>query len=234
MILALGCCQARAIDSRALGEIALWRQYFHVASPNSSFIMLHMGDLHYGDIAVNSTEEFEYATRRVVTDATARNLFTSMQVSYMWNDHDFGPNNANRSSPSKWAALHNYNAMVPKYNTMTDGVWHAFSIGRTRIIITDLRSEANHLHETIMSSGQLLFLREELFRWKSYDTVVWMSTRPWIAKEERGSDTWGGFAKTRRELANHIARQRIDNLVIVSGDAHMLRRMTELTACMQR
>ena len=222
VILALGSCQARSIDSRALGEIALWRQYFHVASPNASFVMLHMGDIHYGDIARNSTKDFEYATRRVVTDTTARHLFTSMQVSYGWDDHDFGANNADHSSPSKWAALHNYNAMVPKYKSKSGGVWHAFSIGKTRIIITDLRSEADHLGERIMSSGQLLFLREELSRWRSYDALVWMSSRPWISKEERGSDTWGGFARTRREIANHIAERKVENLVIVSGDAHML------------
>jgi len=222
VIIGLGSCQAGAHHSRSLGEIALWREYFQTVRPNATFLMLHMGDLHYSNINVNDQSKFAYATRRVVTDSTARKLFSTMQVNYGWDDHDYGANNAGISSPSKLAALLNYKASVPHKTTKGDAIWYAFTVGKTRIILTDLRSEADELGDSIMSHGQMLFLKTELEHWKTFDTLVWMSSRPWIAKEKQGSDTWGGFARDRRTIANIIARERIDNLIVVSGDAHMV------------
>jgi hypothetical protein len=45
---------------------------------------------------------------------------------------------------------------------------------------------------------------------------------PWIAEADPGIDDWGGFAEERSEIAEVIAANGIDNLLILSGDAHML------------
>ena len=45
---------------------------------------------------------------------------------------------------------------------------------------------------------------------------------PWIAPAETGQDSWGGYAAERRDLADFIAANDIDNLLMVTGDAHML------------
>ncbi|MGH8973572.1 MAG: alkaline phosphatase D family protein, partial [Acidimicrobiia bacterium] len=37
-----------------------------------------------------------------------------------------------------------------------------------------------------------------------------------------GKDTWGGYAAERRQIADTIASRGIRNLVMVSGDAHMV------------
>ena len=52
--------------------------------------------------------------------------------------------------------------------------------------------------------------------------MIWVSPSPWIAAPEAGQDHWGGFAAERRELADFVAEHDIENLLIVSGDAHML------------
>lgn len=62
----------------------------------------------------------------------------------------------------------------------------------------------------------------QLKEWMKWDAVIWLSSRPWIAGAEEGSDTWGGFARQRHRIANEIARLKINNLIVVSGDAHML------------
>jgi phosphodiesterase/alkaline phosphatase D-like protein len=45
---------------------------------------------------------------------------------------------------------------------------------------------------------------------------------PWIAAAATGSDSWAGYPGERRELANFVARHGIRNLLMLSGDAHMV------------
>lgn len=218
VVLALGSCQYKAKYSQALAEIASRRQ---AVNPKAAFLMLHIGDLHYGDIGQNDPSLFEQAIRNVITTYDASALFRTVPVAYCWDDHDYGANNSNSDSPSRSAALQAYNAMVP--SPSEHGlVYHAFTVARVRIIMTDLRSEAEPARGVAMSESQLNFLLGELGAWGGYDCMVWASSRPWIEDESKGSDRWGGFAPQRKIIANFIAEQGIDNLVIVSGDAHML------------
>ena len=49
---------------------------------------------------------------------------------------------------------------------------------------------------------------------------MWGNPNPWITADEPGTDPWGGFPDERRRIADAVAE--IDNLVMVSGDAHMV------------
>ncbi len=224
----LGSCQIRARDGQALSELALWNEALEKSSPSATFFMLHMGDLHYGDISRNSPVLFERATRSVVTDYRGRRLFTTVPVFYMPDDHDFGGNNAGARSKAKPAAQNNFRTMVPTPNLPGSELYYAFTVGTVRFILTDLRSmatpDAGSEAGTALGKSQFEWLKNELRAAKSpsYDVVVWMSTRPWIGKEHKGSDTWGGFATERKAIANIIAEENIDNLIVVSGDAHMI------------
>lgn len=221
VVLGLGSCQYFAKDGRALEEIGRWRSAFAASKPRAAFLMLHMGDLHYGNIEENLESRFEKAVREVVTEKRASTLFRSTPVAYCWDDHDFGANNSNADSPSREAAIASYKAMVP-HPSGRAGVYHAFTVANVRIIITDLRSEAVPEQHSTMSDAQLKFLRNQLLNWQKYDAIVWVSSRPWIGEEKDGSDRWSGYAEQRREIATYIAEKGIDNLVVVSGDAHML------------
>lgn len=222
VVVALGSCQRKARDSSGLGEIAQWREAIHSTRPKTAFIMLHMGDLHYADIQRESPALYAHAAREVVTAPRARNLFRTTPVAYVWDDHDFGANNSDASSPSRRAALDSFCALVPRPNTAGSGINYAFTVAKVRFVLTDLRSEAQRAQQKAMSRAQLIFLLDELREWEKFDAVVWMSSRPWIEKEEWGSDRWGGFAAQRRTIANFIAERKIDNLILASGDAHML------------
>ena len=49
-----------------------------------------------------------------------------------------------------------------------------------------------------------------------------MSSVAWIDNAVTGGDTWAGYPTERFLIADYIARNEIDNLVILSGDAHMV------------
>ena len=52
--------------------------------------------------------------------------------------------------------------------------------------------------------------------------TVLVSSVPWIGRADPGNDSWAGYPRERAHLSRFIARHRIRNLVMLSGDAHML------------
>lgn len=214
--IAFGSCQRSADEPAALNEIAQWKNTRAALRPDAAFVMLHTGDLHYGDIEMNDPTVFVKQIRPVVTNASK--LFRHCAVAATWDDHDYGSNNSDADAPAREAALQSHAALVPKPSQ--DHVYHAFTVAKVRIVITDLRSEARG--DNLMSTKQIQFLLAELQDHARYDAIVWVSSRPWIEVDTPGSDRWGGFPDQRKRIANFISSNRIDNLIMLSGDAHML------------
>jgi hypothetical protein len=57
---------------------------------------------------------------------------------------------------------------------------------------------------------------------RTHALVVWVNPVPWIAEAREGGDNWSGFSQERTVIADAIAQAGIDNLIMVSGDAHMV------------
>lgn len=70
-------------------------------------------------------------------------MFRSVPVAYMWDDHDFGPNNSGGTFVGKEVARIAYQQFVPHYplqaGTGNVPLQQAFTIGRVRFLLTDLR-----------------------------------------------------------------------------------------------
>ena len=101
-------------------------------------------------------------------------------------------------------------------------IYHAFTVGTVRFILTDLRSEANET--SIYSKEQRDWLFNELSQADQYDFVIWASSKPWIGTVELGDDNWTGQPNDRAELSQFISTtlSQTQNLLVVSSDAHML------------
>jgi phosphodiesterase/alkaline phosphatase D-like protein len=160
-------------------------------------------------------------------------LFRSVPIAYTWDDHDFGPNDASWTSPSRQAALISYREHVPHYEFSLDGtdapIAQAFTIGRTRFILTDTRSMRDPKtvpdspDKTVLGSEQLdWFLAELASSLADYPVVVWVNSIPWITETEANADYWGGYSFERETIAAVIARAGSEGLVMLAGDAHML------------
>ena len=197
-----------------------------IAEQNPLFF-LHTGDLHYEDIRKNDVEIFREAYSRVFSSPQQNACLRKMPWIYMWDDHDYGPNNSNASSPSRPAAMQSYRETVPHYplalGTDPDKpVAQAFTVGRVRFILTDLRS-AKQPRETMMGEEQLEWFTSEVLRsHRSHAMVVWLSSVPWISPKGSSRDNWGGFPDERQEISDFLTRNRITNFFVISGDAHML------------
>ena len=194
-------------------------------------LFLHMGDLHYEDIATTNPQPFRRAYRTVHGAKRQAALYRSTALAYIWDDHDYGPDNSSRRAPGQDAAQRVYREYVPHYELAraesAQPIYQAFTMGRIRFLLTDLRSartpnDAPDSVKTMMGAEQKAWFKRQLAAANDrYPVVAWVSSVPWIS--EGGNDRWGGFAEERRELATYIDSIGIaDEMVILSGDAHMV------------
>jgi hypothetical protein len=54
--------------------------------------MIHLGDLHYGNLIHNDFNVFASMYDRTLLRSNQAHMFNNLPVVYMWDDHDFGPN----------------------------------------------------------------------------------------------------------------------------------------------
>ena len=189
------------------------------------------GDFHYGNITSNDLGAFSRAYDRQLGAPAQAFLYSQTPIAYVWDDHDYGGNNSDGGSQAREAARLAYRQNVPHYDLPAgDGDaanYQAFTIGRVRFLMTDTRSERNNEQfdgaDSLLGSRQLEWLKGELLAAsKSHALIVWVNAIPWIAPEGSGRDDWGGYSAERREIADFMAESGISNLLMVSGDAHML------------
>jgi membrane-associated phospholipid phosphatase len=180
------------------------------------------GDLHYGNPDRADVALFGTLYRRTLAAPAQAALYRSVPVAYVWDDHDYGPNDADATAPTRPAARSAYRRYVPHYPLAGGGaINQAFTVGRVRFILVDTRSERTT--GTMLGATQLGWLERELVEAaRTHALVVWVNPDPWVAAPAPGADNWGAYPAERRRLADVIANAGIENLIMVSGDAHMV------------
>lgn len=193
-------------------------------------LFVHMGDFHYLDISRNDADAFRRAFDRVLASPRQAALYRSTPLLYIFDDHDFGANDSDGTSPSGEAVRRVYRERVPHYPLEGDGVTlqQAVTIGRVRVILTDMRSArtppvGRAETRTILGPEQLHWLETEFENARDAPLVIWVNTVPWITRNnERTDEGWAPYAHERTRLANTIERLGLTpRLVMLSGDGHM-------------
>ncbi len=195
-------------------------------------LFLHLGDFHYKDTNSTIADDYRRNFDDVLNHPLQGALYRNVALAYMWDDHDFGGDNSNSTSTGTATVRSVYRDYVPHYPiTVTGGtVAQSFTVGRVRVIMTDLRSAsgvstaAESANKSRMGAAQKAWFKQELItaRDAGFPLILWASTVPWIGPAQLGNDTWAGFATERTEIANFLKDNRIRNVVIVSGDMHAL------------
>jgi hypothetical protein len=208
------------------------RVFSHIAGAAPLFF-LSTGDFHYANIELNDPAPFRAAYDTVFASPRQSSLYRKVPLVYMWDDHDYGPNDSHRLSPGREAALQVYREYIPHYpipHAAADApIDQSFSVGKVRFIMSDMRSQrdpktqAEGVNKRMMSPAQLVFFKEQVLEAQAAgQAVFWVSSVPWIQPATAGSDLWGGYATQRAEIADFLAQHQVEGMVILSGDAHML------------
>jgi alkaline phosphatase D len=204
---------------------------FAAATHQGARFFVHTGDFHYYDIAENRVEAFRRAYDTHLSAPRLRAMLATVPLIYQWDDHDFGPNDSNRTSPSREASRQNYRELVPHYplsvilksDAQSGSTDQAFSVGRVRFILSDLRSERDPVGRRMMSAQQDAWLRGQFIaaRDTGHALIFWVSSVPWNGTPS-DADRWQGYTKHRAEIADFIKANGLDGKVaILSGDAYM-------------
>ena len=222
-------------------------------------LFLHLGDFHYADNDGPDMVKRLDAVSTVLHSQQQSELFRQVPINSIWDDHDYLGNQEPGVTPSvvsRDVARLSYQIAFPHYplaaaaadttttindsNTTTTTtttessipIYHAFTIGTVRFIVTDLLSESNETN--IYSTEQKEWLFSELQQADQYDFVVWATSKPWIGSETESNrdDVYGSwmsneFSQDRSELSTFITDviggdDGPQNLLVVGGDAHMV------------
>ncbi|MDP1848572.1 MAG: alkaline phosphatase D family protein [Solirubrobacteraceae bacterium] len=188
-------------------------------------LYLALGDLFYANIEQNSRGRFVEHYDSAVASPAQGALYRSSPIAYVWDDHDYGPNGADGSSPSREAARWSYGAAVPHYALpagRAGPIHQAFTIGRVRFLVLDTRSARTA--RSVLGGEQMRWLQRELIAARDrFALTVLVSSVPWIGRAGAADDdSWAGHPAERAALSRFIARQRIRRLVMLAGDAHMV------------
>jgi phosphodiesterase/alkaline phosphatase D-like protein len=206
---------------------------FETIQKSHPLFYLITGDFFYADIEENDPRLFRDAFDEVHSSPRQSSLYRSTPIAYVWDDHDFGPNNSDGTSRSREAAQTSYRDIVPHYPLATDGedgpIYQSFSVGRVRFIMTDNFSfrtpqgEEDGEDKTMLGNEQKDWLKQELLDANgTYPVIFWINSQPWIAAKGNDADGWGRYATEREEIATFIADNEIKGLSMLCGDAHML------------
>jgi len=216
------CGDPRAADQRVFAAIIA----------EAPLLFLHLGDLHYRDTNSTVPEDYRGNYDAVLGHPSQGPLFRSLPVAYTWDDHDYAGNDSDSTAAGRATARAAYRERVPHYPLGPgDGtIGQAFTIGRVRFILTDLRSAAapaslrESAAKTRLGAAQKAWFKQELInaRDNGFPLIVWACTNPWIGAAKVGDDSWAGYATERTEIANFLRDNRITNLAIISGDMHAL------------
>ncbi|GIW13029.1 MAG: hypothetical protein KatS3mg062_0468 [Tepidiforma sp.] len=204
-------------------------QVFDRIREASPLLFIHTGDFHYEDIDDPAPGAIREAYSRSLRAPAQQALWLNTPVAYTWDDHDYGGNDSDRTTRSREAARSVYRELVPHYPLPLDGpIAQSFDIGRVRVILTDTRSERDPSsrpdgpEKSMLGERQLAWLFDQLLAARdSAALVIWVNSVPWISSES-SSDNWGAYTAERRRVAEFIAEHDIRNLIMLSGDAHML------------
>lgn len=211
------------------------------AHPTDPLMVCHLGDLHYynpGDPTWSGDALADYlrAWDDVLLQPRQHELYRTRAFQYMWDDHDYGPNDADGTHDGKQNAAAAYRLRAPHHTlAQTSGpVYHSFQIGRVLYVSSDTRydrtpnSEPDTSNKTYLGAAQKIWL-ENLLSTTDAQVMVWLMPNPWLGTLD---DTWGGFTSERQELADLLsgldvpasngARTWAESLVMASADVHAI------------
>lgn len=204
-----------------------------VPAPEHPHWFAHMGDMHYynlgadqfGIVGGGSLANFRHAYDDVLGQPNQQALYRDVPIVYIYDDHDFGPNDSDGSFVDKANTVQVYREYVPHYPLaqLTGALYHSFTAGRILYIVTDGRYDRDTPStpdpRTYLGAAQKAWL-ENLFQTTSAEYIIWQSAQP---INSLGVTSWGGYNVERQEIFQMVRDTGwSDRLLMISADQHWL------------
>ena len=191
-------------------------------------LMLWMGDNHY----FQKPDEFDPSSmamryQRQRTFPPLQKLLTAAPHLAIWDDHDYGPNDADASYVMKGDSLQLFRRFWanPSYGLPdVPGIFGHARWGDVEFFLLDDRwyRSANDARDgpdkTMFGAQQLAWLRNALIRSRAPFKLVVNGSQLW--NRVNRFEGWNHFATEQRAFSDWLLAQRIDGVVFLSGDRH--------------
>jgi alkaline phosphatase D len=187
-------------------------------------LLLMLGDNHYADSTAPDRQRRAYYDHR---SALGYAEITRRVPTYaIWDDHDYGPNDSDRTAVGKEISLQTFQQMWanPSYGQPDDpGVYFTFSRGDVDFFMLDNRyhRSPNRMVDdgtkTMLGPAQLAWLKRGLAASRAKVKFI-ASGSEW---EPNGHlDSWTSFARERDEIFGFLREADMQGVILLSGDRH--------------
>jgi len=216
---AFGSC-ARFSDDRIQ---PLWS----VVSLFTPDLLLWLGDNIYGDALDPEILREEY--RRLRDVVGLQPVIHNISNLAIWDDHDYGLNNHDRTNPIKDEALVIFKQYWanPSYGLDdVPGVFFSYSYGAVDFFFLDDRFyrdpdiDPDTPDKTQLGQAQLAWLKTELEQSTAVFKVL-VSGGGWSSSKGPTGDSWAAFLNERNHIFDFIRDNEIGGVVLISGDSHV-------------
>jgi alkaline phosphatase D len=154
-------------------------------------------------------------------------LWGSVPSYAIWDDHDFGPNDADRTFPLREESLRIFKDywMNPSYGTLeTPGVFGRFTWSDAEFFLLDDRfyrapeSLPDGPEKRMFGAGQLRWLEESLLSSRATWKIVATGSQMW--NDHTRFETFAHFPGEQKELLDFLRTAKIEGVIFVTGDRH--------------
>lgn len=187
-------------------------------------LLLLLGDNHYADSTDPAKQRAAYYSHRQIAGYEEITQHTPTYA--IWDDHDYGPNDSDRTATGKELSLRTFQEFWanPSYGQADDpGIYCRFSRGDIDFFMLDNRYHRSPNNapqdekKTMLGAAQLAWLKKELLNSKAKVKFI-ASGSEWQSHGHR--DSWTSFARERQEIWDFIRDNNIQGVIFLSGDRH--------------
>jgi alkaline phosphatase D len=214
-----------AYGSCARTQVDIEQTIFSAISMNEPDLFFWLGDNIYADTQEPTAMADLYRRQRAVV--TLQPLIRTTPQLAIWDDHDFGYNDADSTNPIRDESLRVFNRYWANPSGGvhgTPGVFFQYTYGGVDFFFLDgryhrsPRSIPDGAARSMLGAGQKQWLKDAL-RASRAPFKILISGTGWTLATRDGT-TWGSYLHERNELFDFIRDERIEGVVCLSGDQH--------------
>jgi alkaline phosphatase D len=192
-------------------------------------MMLWLGDNNYTrEVDYSSVSGLAYRYMHSRTVPALQPLLAAMPNYAIWDDHDFGPNDAGKTYPLKkqsrdlfieyWAN--------PSYGENEEGIYTTFTKADAQFFLLDGRYYRDENEVDELQYPQKSQLGERQLDWflqalqHSRATFKFVCIGGQFLNEHTNKESYNYFKNERKKIIDYIVKNKISGVVFLSGDRH--------------
>lgn len=205
-----------------------------MAATQADFNLLLGDNFYFREADWDSPSGMRYRYRHTFTYPEMARLLAARPNYAIWDDHDFGPNDADRTYPLRGEALSLFLDYWPNPINQREngGIYTSFEYGDAAFFLLDDRwfRAPNNLREVDKP-----FLGEAQLRWLVESLAA--SEKPWkflvcgnqVINTAGTKECYRSYSGEFRRLFRMLREQKVEGLIVLSGDRHFSELLCDTT-----